>query len=164
MTKHYNKSSETEKRRLLRQNQTYLEEILQTHLRNRKCLGIKFRRQYSIDQYVIDFYSPEIKLAIELDGNVHNEPNPKAYDVERQKYIERFGVSFCRITNEEYEGNQEKAFKKIENLIPIFQQKVKTKAKLLIPVSKNQVENLSVEVKNLIKIIDYNGFYYLSWG
>ncbi|NCS82774.1 MAG: DUF559 domain-containing protein, partial [Ignavibacteria bacterium] len=63
MTKHYNKSSEKEKRRSLRQNQTFLEEILWTHLRNRKCLGIKFRRQYSIDQYVIDFYAPEIKLA-----------------------------------------------------------------------------------------------------
>ena len=90
MTKHYNKSSEKEKRRLLRQNQTYLEEILWTHLRNRKLLGIKFRRQYSIDQYVIDFYSPEIKLAIELDGGVHNEPNQKAYDPERQKYIGTF--------------------------------------------------------------------------
>ncbi len=117
MTKHYNKSSEIGKRRLLRQNQTYLEEILWTHLRNRKCLGIKFRRQYSIDQYVIDFYSPEIKLAIELDGNVHNEPDQKAYDVERQKYIERFGVSFCSITNEEYEGNPEMAFNKIGTAI-----------------------------------------------
>ena len=117
MTKHYNKSSEKEKRRLLRQNQTFLEEILWTHLRNRKCLGIKFRRQYSIDQYVIDFYAPEIKLAIELDGDVHNDPDQKIYDAERQKYLETFGVTFCRITNEEYEGNPEKAFEKIETMI-----------------------------------------------
>ena len=117
MTKHYNKSSEKEKRRLLRQNQTFLEEILWTHLRNRKCLGIKFRRQYSIDQYVIDFYALEIKLAIELDGDVHNDPDQKIYDAERQKYLETFGVTFCRITNEEYEGNPENAFKKIETMI-----------------------------------------------
>ncbi|MCK9426231.1 MAG: endonuclease domain-containing protein [Ignavibacteriaceae bacterium] len=114
MTKHYNKSSEKQKRRLLRQNQTYLEEILWLHLRNRKCLGIKFRRQYSIDQYVVDFYAPEIKLAIELDGGVHNESDQKAYDAIRQKYIEHFGVTFCRLTNEEYEGNPEKALLKIE--------------------------------------------------
>jgi len=117
MTKHYNKSSEKEKRRNLRKNQTFLEEILWTHLRNRKCLGIKFRRQYSIDQYVLDFYAPEVKLALELDGGVHDEPNQKVYDAERQQYIEKFGISFCRITNEEYEGNPEKAFKKIETAI-----------------------------------------------
>ena len=117
MTKHYNKSSEKEKRRLLRQNQTFLEEILWTHLRNRKCLGIKFRRQYSIDQYVIDFYAPEIKLAIELDGGVHTKPDQHAYDSIRQRYIELFGVTFCRLTNEEFEGNPEKAFEKIETVI-----------------------------------------------
>ncbi|MDP3149137.1 MAG: DUF559 domain-containing protein [Ignavibacteria bacterium] len=94
MTKHYNKSSEKEKRRSLRQNQTFLEEILWMHLCNRKCLGIKFRRQYSVDQYVIDFYAPELKLAVELDGGVHDEPSPKAYDAERQKYIETFGITF----------------------------------------------------------------------
>ena len=120
MTKHYNKSSEKEKRRFLRQNQTFLEEILWQHLRNRKCLGIKFRRQYSIDQYVVDFYAPEIKLAIELDGSVHNHPDQQVYDKERQNFIERFGISFCRITNEEYEGNPEKAFTKIESAIKVL--------------------------------------------
>lgn len=120
MTKHYNKSSEKEKRRNLRQNQTYLEEILWLHLRNKKCLGIKFRRQYSVDQYVIDFYAPEIKLAVELDGGIHDEPNKKVYDAERQQYIEKFGIAFCRLTNEEYEGNPEKAFEKIETAIKVL--------------------------------------------
>ncbi len=53
-----------------------------------------------------------------------------------------------------------KAFKKIEDLIPIFQKKVKTKAKLLVPVSKNQIENLAVELKKNIEVIEYSNFYY----
>ncbi|MDP1994068.1 MAG: DUF559 domain-containing protein, partial [Ignavibacteria bacterium] len=68
MTKHYNITPLKVTRRKLRQDQTFLEEVLWAQLRDRKCLGIKFRRQYSIDKFVIDFYSPEIKLAIELDG------------------------------------------------------------------------------------------------
>ena len=116
MTKHYNKKSEREKRRTLRNNPTYLENILWQQLR-RKQLGVRILRQYSIDQYIIDFYSPEIKLAIELDGGYHNELVQQAYDARRQKHIEQYGVTFCRITNEEYEGNPEKAMWKIVTVI-----------------------------------------------
>jgi very-short-patch-repair endonuclease len=87
--------------------------MLWQHLR-RKQLGVRILRQYSIDKFVIDFYSPEIKLAIELDGGVHTKAENREYDIKRQKYIEKFGITFCRITNEEYEGNPEKALKKIE--------------------------------------------------
>ena len=114
MTKHYNITPLKVTRRKLRQDQTFLEEVLWAQLRDRKCLGIKFRRQYSIDKFVIDFYSPEIKLAIELDGGIHTKPVNRDYDIKRQQYIEKFGITFCRISNEEYEGNPEKALKKIE--------------------------------------------------
>ncbi|MCJ7552343.1 MAG: endonuclease domain-containing protein [Ignavibacteriaceae bacterium] len=62
MTKHYNKETEKETRRHLRKEQTYCEKIVWMFLRNRQMLGYKFRRQYSIDKYVIDFYCPELKL------------------------------------------------------------------------------------------------------
>ena len=87
------------------------------NLRNRRLLGIKFRRQYSVDQYIIDFYAPELKLAIEVDGEVHNHPDQKEYDLKRQKYIESFGIRFVRITNEELLGNSERAFNKIKEVI-----------------------------------------------
>ena len=116
MTLHYNRKSEKPKRRLLRNNPTYLENILWQYLR-RKQLGVRILRQYSVDKFVIDFYSPEIKLAIELDGGVHNMPDNKAYDLDRQQYIEKFGITFCRITNEEFEGNPEKALMRIETAI-----------------------------------------------
>lgn len=116
MTLHYNRKSEKSTRRLLRNNPTYLENILWQYLR-RKQLGVRILRQYSIDKFVIDFYSPEIKLAIELDGGVHNMPDNKAYDLKRQQYIDKFGVTFCRLTNEEFEANPERALRKIEKAI-----------------------------------------------
>jgi len=116
MTKHYNKKSEQEKRRLLRSRMTYCEKIVWTHLRKRQ-LGFRFLRQYSVDHFVIDFYCPELKLAVELDGDVHNLPEQKEYDIARQKYLEKFGIKFIRIKNEEFLGNPNKAFSKIEKEI-----------------------------------------------
>ena len=116
MTKHYNKKSEQEKRRLLRSNMTYCEKIMWLHLKKRQ-LGYRFLRQYSVDHFVIDFYCPELKLAVELDGDVHNLPEQKEYDIARQKYLEKYGIKFIRITNEEFLGNPNKAFDKIEEAI-----------------------------------------------
>ncbi|HCY75755.1 MAG TPA: hypothetical protein DHV28_07520 [Ignavibacteriales bacterium] len=123
MTKHFNKTSEKEKRRTLQKEQTYCEKILWRYLRDRQLLGCKFRRQYSIDQFVIDFYSPEIKFAIELDGDVHNNPDQKEYDVKRQEYLETFGITFLRITNDDLIGNANMAFKKIEEAIKKLRQR-----------------------------------------
>ncbi len=122
MTKHYNKKSEREKRRSLRNNTTYCEKIVWLHLRKRQ-LGYRFLRQYSVDHFVIDFYCPELKLAVELDGDVHEIPEQKKYDKARQKYLEEFGIKFIRIKNEEFLGNPNKAFNKIENAIKIFEGK-----------------------------------------
>lgn len=117
MTKHFNKKKETEKRRLLRKQQTFTEKILWIHLRKRQALGYKFRGQYSVDHFVIDFYCPELKLAVELDGDVHDIPEQKDYDKARQKYLEAFGIKFIRIKNEEFLGNPNKAFNRIEEAI-----------------------------------------------
>src|SRR4030042_3457972 len=117
MTKHYNKTSEKEKRRKLRQEQTYAEKIMWQNLRNRQLLGVKFRRQYSVDQYVIDFYAPELKLAVEADGLIHELADQKQYDKARQEYLETFGITFIRITNKELLGNPNKAFERISEKI-----------------------------------------------
>lgn len=117
MTKHYNKIELKETRRHLRKNQTYTEKIVWMYLRNRQMDRYKFRRQYSVDKFVIDFYCPKLKLAIEIDGSVHDEPGQKEYDIKRQEHIETFGIKFLRLTNEEIDGNPNKAFLKIENFI-----------------------------------------------
>lgn len=111
MTKHFNKKTQLEKRRKLRKNMTFYERIMWLHLRKRQ-LGYRFLRQYSVDHFVIDFYCPELKLAIELDGDVHNQPGQKEYDKARQGYLEKFGIKFIRIKNEEFLSNPNKTFKK----------------------------------------------------
>ena len=51
---------------------TKAEVLLWLQLKNRKMLGQRFLRQYGIDAYVVDFYCPKLKLAIEVDGESHN--------------------------------------------------------------------------------------------
>ncbi|HGY54960.1 MAG TPA: endonuclease domain-containing protein [Caldithrix abyssi] len=99
MTIHFNKHKFKETRKKLRNNPTQTERILWDELKGKKLGGFKFRRQYGIDQFVIDFYCPRIKLAVELDGSVHQNSDIKNYDRERQKYIETFGVTFLRFKN-----------------------------------------------------------------
>jgi very-short-patch-repair endonuclease len=122
MTKHYNKKSEQDKRRSLRNNMTYCEKIIWLHLRKRQ-LGYRFLRQYSVDHFVIDFYCPELKLAVEIDGDVHDKPEQKDYDKARQKYLEKYGIEFVRIKNEEFLANPNKAFSKIEKKIILIVKK-----------------------------------------
>lgn len=120
MTQHFNKKSEQEKRRKLRREMTYCERIVWIHLR-KKQLGYRFLRQYSVDHYVIDFYCPKLKLAVEIDGDVHDLPDQKKYDAKRQKYLEDFGIKFIRIKNEEFLGNPDNAFMKIEDKIKLLE-------------------------------------------
>lgn len=123
MTKHYNKITEKEKRKTFRKEETYCEKLVWRFLRNRQMLGYKFKRQYSVDHFVIDFYCPELKLALEIDGDVHELPEQKEYDKERQKYLEKFGISFIRITNEELLSNPNMAFDRTEKEIKQFAEK-----------------------------------------
>ena len=75
------------------------------HLSRRQMNGYKFRRQQSVDQYVIDFYCPELKLAIEIDGDSHFMSGAEVQDKIRQEYIESFGIQFLRFTNEDVYKN-----------------------------------------------------------
>lgn len=105
MTKLYNKSSEKEKRRQLRQNITKAEKILWEKVKDRQIEDCKFRRQYSVAEFVIDFYIPELKLAIEIDGDSHFKNGAAEYDKERQVFIESTGIRFIRFTNDDVYNN-----------------------------------------------------------
>jgi very-short-patch-repair endonuclease len=72
MTRIFNRASEKEKRRALRKNMTKAEVLLWIQLKNRKLLGQRVLRQYSVGPYVVDFYIPKLKLAIEVDGATHS--------------------------------------------------------------------------------------------
>ena len=100
MTVHYNRSSEKSNRKNLRQKSTYAESLLWERLRGRKFLGMKFKRQYSVDQFVLDFYCPEKRFAIELDGKVHEDNYVKNHDENRDEFIKDFNIKILRIKNE----------------------------------------------------------------
>ncbi|MGA9364243.1 MAG: endonuclease domain-containing protein [Bacteroidota bacterium] len=107
MTRIYNKSSETDKRRMLRRSMSKAEVLLWTHLSRKQMLGYKFRRQHGVDQFVIDFYCPKLRLAVEIDGPSHAEQEAVEYDKMRQSYIEALGIRFLRFQNDEiYEDMQ----------------------------------------------------------
>ena len=63
------------KRNSLRNNSTAAESTLWKVLRNKQIEGLRFRRQHSIGPYIMDFYCPEIKLCIELDGEPMTIPS-----------------------------------------------------------------------------------------
>ena len=90
------------------------EGILWTRIRRRQLQGCKFRRQYSIGSYVIDFFSAEIRLGIELDGDSHLEPGASEYDKKRQHFIESFGIRTIRISNSDVYGNLDGVLEIIE--------------------------------------------------
>jgi very-short-patch-repair endonuclease len=83
----------------LRTDMTPMERLLWAELRNRKLDGIKFRRQYPIESFVLDFYAPEISLAVELDGDIHDLPVRREADQRRQRRLESIGITVLRITN-----------------------------------------------------------------
>ena len=107
MTKLYNKSSEKFKRQQLRTEMTEAEKRLWKQIRNRQLENCKFRRQYSVAAFVLDFYSPEIKLALEVDGDSHFVDGAVEYDAERQEFIEAARINFLRFTNEDVYHNLE---------------------------------------------------------
>lgn len=101
MTLVYNKSSMLDRRRQLRQSATQAETHLWSFLRREQRLGIKFKRQYSVDGFVLDFYAPSVKLAVEVDGSVHQAEFASGRDAVRQQMIEVYGIEFLRFTNQE---------------------------------------------------------------
>jgi len=113
MTRAYNRESEKFKRRTLRRNMPLPEVILWSKLKDKGLGGYKFRRQYSIGKFVLDFYCPKLKLAIEVDGSSHFVESAQVCDKERQMIIETFGITFLRFTNREIQENIEGVLNKI---------------------------------------------------
>ena len=94
------------------------ERALWTRLRNRQLSGYKFRRQYSIENFVVDFYSPEAKLVIEIDGSNHTRKAIRAYDAWRQNLIILQGVKVIRFSNEEVINNMDVVLETIKEHLP----------------------------------------------
>jgi len=82
-----------------------------------KQLGYKFRRQHGIGPYIVDFYCPQLRLAIELDGSQHLESKHQIYDKKRTRYLSSLNIKVIRFLNNEILNNLDGVWMAIENEI-----------------------------------------------
>jgi very-short-patch-repair endonuclease len=102
--------------RELRKSSTPSEAILWGFLRNYGP-GVKFRRQHPMGPFVLDFYAPAIRLAIEVDGGIHEDRYQRDYDNLRQELIETCGVKFLRLSNNRLEKDVQSVLSEIDEYI-----------------------------------------------
>lgn len=110
----YNNRFSKERRRTLRKSQTDAERKLWQILRGRQVDGLRFIRQCGVGNYILDFYCPEIRLAIEADGSQHIESE---YDVKRADYLQKESVSILRFWNNEILNDLDGVHGKIKSTI-----------------------------------------------
>jgi very-short-patch-repair endonuclease len=103
--------------RALRNNMTLAEILLWSRIRMRQINGYKFRRQQKIFNYIVDFYCHDLKLIIEVDGEVHSLPEQVKKDKSRDKILKLNGFYIFRLSNFEVETNLDSSVNKLRSFI-----------------------------------------------
>lgn len=96
-----NREHKRELARKLRRRATPAERAVWALVRDRRLLGLKFRRQHPIRGFIVDFYCAELGLVLEIDGAIHHDPQRCAYDTERSAVLEGLGLRVARLANDE---------------------------------------------------------------
>jgi very-short-patch-repair endonuclease len=104
------------RRKYLRNNTTPFERELWKYLKG-KNLKYKFRRQHSIGNYILDFYCPEKKLGIELDGWIHDEEEILNKDLKKIEYLKNLGIRIIKFRNVDIMKNLELV---LENIVGVL--------------------------------------------
>jgi very-short-patch-repair endonuclease len=110
----FNDKEQKQFRRDLRKNASRGEVVLWSGLR-KNGVGAKFRRQESIEQFVVDFYCPELGLAVEVDG-IHHEHRIEQ-DTKRDSILENIGVRTVRFKDSDVISNSENVLDKIKSIV-----------------------------------------------
>ena len=106
--------------RELRSSMTPSENVLWQALKGRQLDGLRFRAQHPVGRFILDFYCPEHKLVIEVDGDIH-ETNPER-DKERSAYLAAFGYKVVRLHNAEVLADLPAALNVIRNAVAACQE------------------------------------------
>ena len=106
-----------EYRQLLRKAATPSERMIWKRLQKRQIDGYKFRQQHGMGPYVLDFYCPELRLCIEVDGDIHDLPENKEKDRERTIFLNQNRIEVIRFRNEEINENIEDVINRIKEKI-----------------------------------------------
>lgn len=116
MADRMNRTERLDRRRELRQALTPAEAVLWRLLKGQQLEGLKFRRQHSVGPYILDFYCPALKLAIELDGASH--ACREEYDGQRTSYLsETAGITVLRFENRVMFENPEQIFREVKEMM-----------------------------------------------
>jgi len=107
-------NKQIENSRYLRKNMTVQERKLWNIIRNRQFFGYRFRRQFSIGDYIVDFICREKKIIIEIDGSQHNENENISYDKLRTEYLNANGYKVIRFWNNEVDNNLSGVYEKLK--------------------------------------------------
>jgi very-short-patch-repair endonuclease len=95
----YDHKSLKNRRKGLRNNLTKAEMVLWSKLKKSQFENCRFVRQYSVGPYILDFYCPKLRFAIELDGNQHKEIDSVLYDKDRGEYLKSVDIKTIRFWN-----------------------------------------------------------------
>ena len=118
ITMYYGADSETLRAaHILRRSMTKAEAVLWKKLRDRNVFSIKFRRQHPVYNFIVDFYSHEYKLVIEVDGDIHNDEIASQYDLGRTEVLNNFGLKVIRFTNNQILYSLDSVIEKIQGEI-----------------------------------------------
>ena len=118
ITMYYGADSETLRAaHILRRSMTKAEAVLWKKLRDRNVFSIKFRRQHPVYNFIVDFYSHEYKLVIEVDGEIHNDEIASRYDLGRTEVLNNFGLKVIRFTNNQILYSLDSVIEKIQREI-----------------------------------------------
>ncbi len=91
--------------------------IIWQQLRNRRCAGMKFRREYPIPPYTVDFCCLELKLIIEIDGKDHQTEKGQAYDQRRDAVLKSKGLYSLRVPGFQVVKNLAKVMDEIHRVV-----------------------------------------------
>ncbi|MCX6793007.1 MAG: endonuclease domain-containing protein [Candidatus Falkowbacteria bacterium] len=109
--------------REFRNNPTQAENKLWRLINRDKIFGYRFRRQYVMAGYILDFYCPALKLGIEVDGKIHDLRDNINYDIKREHIIKLYNIDIIRLTNKEIEDDILSVLKKLTNYIKNIEKK-----------------------------------------
>lgn len=90
--------------------------MLWSKLKGKQIAGYKVRRQYGVGNYIVDFYCPKLKLAIEVDGDSHYTQEGKEHDKKRDSFIQDQGIELIRIPTSEVYKNLDGVMQYLANI------------------------------------------------
>lgn len=104
----------------LRKNMTHAEMIMWGYLKE-NFEGLRFRRQHPVSMYIADFYCHKLRLIIEIDGSVHDDPGVKENDITRENNLKQMGYKIIRFTNNSVEKQGENVLNELKNFVAQLQ-------------------------------------------